>query len=98
MTRNRGIDLLRSILPLMVIALHFNNSSGGKAIELTKVSLMSHQFILLLEMLSIGAVNLFIIVSGYCLANNDKRTISKPFRLLLTLSLVNFIFYIFQVF
>ncbi len=75
--RNSNIELLRLVLMAMVIMLHFNHPEGGGAYNYVN-SKTSQEFLLhFLESFSIGAVNCFMIVSGYFLYTNNKIKFGK---------------------
>lgn len=82
-TRDSGIELLRIIAALAVIVLHYNN---GRAFVFAKGTFNYH-ILILLESLSIGAVDIFIMISGFFLCTKNERNIRKSFSLLLQLIL-----------
>ena len=81
--RNSNIELLRIILMIMVITLHFNNGEMGGAFNLVQAGTLNFHFLYFLESLSICAVNCFMIISGYFLAYNKKVKLGKIVDLLL---------------
>lgn len=81
--RNSNIELLRIVLMLMVVTLHFNNEEMGGAFSLAQDDAASKFTLYLLESLSICAVNCFMIISGYFLAFNKKVRLGKIVDLLL---------------
>ena len=81
--RNSNIELLRIILMIMVITLHFNNGEMGGAFKLVQSGTLNFHFLYFLESLSICAVNCFMIISGYFLAYNKKVKLGKIVDLLL---------------
>lgn len=88
--RNSNIELLRIFSACAVIALHYNgighvfeNSSG-----------LSKELMAIIESISVCAVDCFIMISGYFLCMNNKRTWDKPLYLYLTLSIIVSLSYI----
>lgn len=81
-SRNSNIELLRIITMCGVIILHLNNSNLGKAFVFTKGTL-NYYALNFLECMCIGAVDVFIIISGLFMYKKNKITIDKPLRLIL---------------
>lgn len=79
--RDSNFDLLKILLILMVIVLHyFNGNMGGLLLNVTKGSFnyyLSH----LLESFCIIAVNVFIIITGYFSCEKKSINISKVIKL-----------------
>lgn len=88
--RNSNIELLRIVLMLMVILLHFNNDSMGGAFNYVKDLPVNNFILYFFESLSICAVNCFMIISGYFLAYNKTVKLSKIVDLLSIVILYNF--------
>lgn len=78
--RESGTELLRIILILMVILLHYNNRIMGGALGYAQGA--SHTLLLFLESISICAVNCFMIISGFFLYGAKKVKLSKVAELL----------------
>ena len=76
-TRNSNIELLRLVLMLMVILLHFNSDTQGQAFLITSILPKTNFLLHFFESLSICAVNCFMIVSGFFLLGNKKIKIAK---------------------
>lgn len=82
--RQSNIELLRCILMLMVVLLHYNNGQmGGGFLYARGTNLILLKFF---ESCCAGAVNCFVLISAYFLSSTDKRTLRKPIGLLLTVS------------
>ena len=88
--RNSSIELLRILAACAVVVLHYNGM--GKA--LANTTGMCHELLAFLECLCVCSVALFIMISGYFLCKNDKRTWDKPVYLLVQLSVIVFFSYI----
>ncbi len=77
--REVNLELLRIIAMLMVISLHYLGKGNTMAAGITAVSPSDPNFInevlaWTLEALSYGAVNLYVMISGYFLINSATRT------------------------
>lgn len=92
------MDLLRVILSVMVIALHFCNSNGGGGFTYSNGNPAAYEFMLLLESVSICAVNCFMMLSGYFQVKSQKRTIRKPIFMMGAVVCYNALFYVIDVF
>lgn len=93
-SRNSSIELLRILATFGVIIRHYNNDGlGGAFLYVTPHSI--NEFILFfLEYLSIVAVNVFILISGYYLSEKNTRSILKPLKLIVQLVLISGAFYL----
>ena len=91
--RKSNIELLRIILMMMVIVLHFNIPSGH-AIELTSSIPLNQNILYLLESFCICAVNTFVLITGFFNCYSSKSTLSKAFLLILQVSIYNVITYL----
>lgn len=92
--RNSNIELLRIILMIMVVTLHFNNGDMGGAFNLVGESTINSFILYFLESISICAVNCFMIISGYFLAYNHKVKLSKIVDLYTIVTLYSLLDYI----
>lgn len=90
--RIASLDVLRIILCLFVIVLHFNNSNGGAALKYTEKNLFNHEFALFCESFSICAVDVFLILSGYFLIMSQWRGVRKPVFLIMAVMGTNSFF------
>lgn len=77
--RNSSFELLRILLMLFIVILHYNNTEMGGALKYT--SGINKAFIKLIESFSICAVNCFIMISGYFMVNSLERKLTKIFEL-----------------
>ena len=80
-TRESGIELLRIIAAMMVILSHLSGQI------LNSIEGLSSLGVRLLLAISVPAVDIFIIITGYFSWKNDRRTIGKPIGLVLMLVL-----------
>lgn len=81
--RESNIELLRIVLMLGVVVLHYNNSSIGGAFEFTANMPVTRLVLYFFESLCDCAVDLFILISGYFMCKNNKRNLAKPVELLI---------------
>ena len=91
--RKSNIELLRVLTMLGVLILHYNNKQIGGGMAAVTPSSSNEGVMLFTESASLVAVNVFIIISGYFLINNQKRSFYKPLLLYLQMSVVNILFY-----
>lgn len=93
--RESNIELLRIVLMLMVITLHYNWPNMGKALAYAynSDSAASFNFLWIMQSASLGAVNCFIIISGYYSINRTSIKLSKILSLLGTLCIYNLVAY-----
>ncbi len=77
--RRSGIELLRILSALFVVMLHYND---GRAFAYVTKGSLSQYALLGVESIGICAVNLFVLISGYFLSGSQKRSVLKPFELL----------------
>lgn len=89
--RSSNIDLLRVLAIIAVIMIHYNNDDiGGGNKYVAPHSL--NQFVLYsIQSLCVSAVNVFVILSGYCSFKRDYLNIAKPLKLLITLYAFRFL-------
>ncbi len=85
--RESNIELLRVIAAIGVIILHYNNASIGKALANVVSGSTNERLLLALEALSICAVNVFMLISGYFGCTAQKSSWAKTLCLLLQLIL-----------
>lgn len=79
--RNSNIELLRIVVMLFVIILHYNNKNNGKAFVYTEALTMHYQVLVCFEMLAICAVDVFVMISGYFMCNSRKADVTKVLQL-----------------
>lgn len=88
--RNSGIELLRIILILCVILMHYIERGGG---QYNNVG-FNYDCLLFIECACVGAVDAFILISGYYLCKTSKRTLIKPLKLLLMVAIIRVAHYV----
>ncbi|MDW2799674.1 acyltransferase family protein [Clostridium boliviensis] len=94
--RDSNIELLRALLAFFVIVLHFNSASmpgGGGASALISAGSIRYYVVQLTEALSCCAVNVFILISGYYMAEKREICINQVFSLFNKVVFYNLIFY-----
>ena len=90
--RQSNIELLRIMTMCGVIVLHYNNATiGGGLAYAQGINLVILYY---LESLFACAVYLFVLISGYFMYTKQKRTLDKPFELLVQVILFGEIFYL----
>lgn len=96
--RNSNIETLRLLLIFMIVILHFNNEDMGGAFSLVKNNAFDNYFLHLFTSLSVGAVNCFMIISGYFLYENKKVNFGKVVDILLIVSFYRVLSYFLSIF
>lgn len=92
--RDTNIELLRILSILGVFILHYNNPFMGKALVYVEEYSLNHMVLLSLEILSVCAVDLFILITGYYMWSRNNRSFVKPFELILQVILFSLALYI----
>ena len=80
--RESGIELLRILAALSVVMLHYN---FDKAFDVVQGGSPQQYTLFLLESVTTCAVDLFVMISGFFLSGTQKRTLRKPFELIVQL-------------
>lgn len=96
--RDSNIELLRIIVACFVIVLHYFFPKVFDVIQTLPngSEKLSRIFIVgSFESISACAVNVFIIITGFFLCNNNKRTWDKPLKLIIFLILVRAVVFVF---
>lgn len=92
--KNNNFDLLKVIAIFMVFVLHYLNKNFGGALAGTEVYSFNYVISHFIESLSIVAVNLFVLISGYFMIDKQEVKFSKIFMILFTLVFYCFVSYI----
>ena len=95
--RDSNIELLRIIAMLGVIILHYNNASIGGGFKYAEYGSADYYVISTFESIFICAVDLFILISGYFMVNDQKRNLIKPIKLVVQLIIFKLGTYLFYV-
>lgn len=91
--RDSNIELLRLVLMMMVVLLHFNHDTMGGAFVFARNYPVDNFVLHFLESLGVCAVNCFMIVSGYFLYTNTKIKFGKVLDILLIVIFYRYIDY-----
>ena len=83
--RSSNIDLLRVLAIIAVIIIHYNNDDIGGGYKYVEPRTINQFVLYLIESLCVSAVNVFVILSGYCSYKRECLSLAKPIRLLITL-------------
>lgn len=94
--RNSNIELLRIVLMIFVITLHYNGG-GGHALELYTFGL-GFYFTRFTEALGVCAVDCFVLISGFFLSYNRKIKAKRILHILLVVIGLKFFNFILQIF
>ena len=93
-SRNSNIELLRIIMAIGVIFLHLNYSGDSGLMRIENLDNSKIIFSSVIEIFSMVAVNVFLIISGYFLAECEKTKVIKMIKLLVQVSFFSLIAYI----
>ena len=92
--RNTNIELLRILLMLMVIGVHYNLVGMGNAFLYTQQAALNISLANVLEAICIVCVDTFIIITGYFQIEKKKIDKSKIFKYIIAILFFNIIQYI----
>lgn len=95
--RNSNIELLRILAIGGVIVLHFNNATIGGGFNHVADNTMKLYLLYVLESISICAVDVFILISGYFMVESYRRDIKKAVTLLIQVSIFGVVIYSFRI-
>ena len=95
--RQSNIELLRILLIIGVIILHYNNKTIGGGFEYVKYESIIFYILYILESVFICAVNLFMLISGYFMCTSYKRNLWKPIELVVQVILFSLGIYFFKI-
>ncbi|MBO4395447.1 MAG: acyltransferase [Eubacterium sp.] len=93
--RDSNIELLRILAACGVVILHYNNPAIGGGIE--AATGLNHWFLMFMECISVTAVNVFILISGYFMCRSNKRSLLRPLELILQVILIKEAIYLLTV-
>lgn len=94
-TRESNFELLRCVLMLMVISLHYNLDLMGNAFSYVAEGTINYYFVYFVESMAIIATNVFVVLGGYFgWKSMDKMTLRKPLGLLIYVGAYNGLFYL----
>ncbi len=80
--RNSNFELLKVILTIMILVLHYCNGYIGGALSNIPVGTVNYHLIHIAESLCIASVNTFIVITGYFMCRKNGIRISKILKIL----------------
>ncbi|MBR2523288.1 MAG: acyltransferase family protein [Clostridiales bacterium] len=80
-TRDSGIELLRIVAMFLVLVSHYINGSLGGGFCYVQTGSVNELILYLLECISICAVNIFVLITGYYLSGKKEINVRKPLDL-----------------
>ncbi len=97
--RQSNIELLRIILIMFILALHYLNGTYGGALNIKNISNAENNYYIvrILESLFIVAVNCFILITGYFSYKQTKIKVKKVIDLLIIVCFYNVLIYIISI-
>lgn len=94
--RQSGIELLRIVIMLGVILLHYNNAEIGGGFRYAAGNGTALTILYVVESMAIGAVDIFVLISGYFLCRSQKRSFYKVFELFVQVVVFKIVQYLAQ--
>lgn len=88
--RETNIELLRILIMIGVIILHYNNRYIGGGLKFVRLNSINYYVLMLLESVFICAVNLFMLISGYYSYSRDRTSLKKPLSLIIQVISISF--------
>ena len=96
-TRKSNFELLRCVLMLMVVVVHYNNVSMGKAFSYVEPKTANYYLLYWIESMAIIGTNGFILLTGYFSHKTTKVSLRKPVGLLGYVTAYNTLFYLMDI-
>jgi surface polysaccharide O-acyltransferase-like enzyme len=96
-TRQSNIELLRILAACAVVWLHYNNPTIGGGLSFVSRGSVNEFIMFFFETVAISAVNVFVLISGYFLTDNNKRDLLKPIELILQMAILGLVFCVISV-
>ena len=96
--RASNFELLRCVLMLMVVLVHYNNQGMGNAFAYAELGSLNYYFLCFIESLAIIGTNGFVLLTGYFSWKKNVVSLRKPIGLLLYVVAYNVLFYGINVF
>jgi len=96
--RESSIELLRIIIVMGVILLHYNNPTIGGGFKYVEEGGINHYYLFLIQNIFVCAVNVFVIMSGYFLCIIQKRSFVKVADLIIQVIFFNGVYYLVAIF
>lgn len=92
--RESNIELLRIVSMIMIIGLHYFNGSMGGALKYTNSGGVNWYIIRFIESMFIMSVNIFVLITGFCMINKKEVRLKKIIDLYIKLTILNVFIYI----
>ena len=92
--RESNFELVRCILMLMVVFVHYNSSKMGNAFSYVSPGSIHYYFLCFVESLAIIGTNGFVLLAGFFGWKRDKISLRKPFGLILYVIGYKLLFYV----
>lgn len=80
--RQSNIELLRILVIIGVVILHYNNPGIGGGLKYAEEGSINFYILYFLESMFVCAVDLFMLISGYFMCNSKRVNLWKPIELL----------------
>ena len=96
-TRNSAIELLRIFAMIGVIILHYNNKDIGGALTFVEMHSLNYSALYYMEALTVAAVDIYVLITGYFMCDRDERNLFRPFELLFQVCFFKMLLYVVNV-
>lgn len=94
--RESNFELLRCIFMFMVVLVHYNNTSMGKAFLYVEPNSINQYFTYFMESLAIIGTNGFVLLTGYFSWKKEETSLRKPIGLLIYVAAYKVAFFFFN--
>ena len=92
--RESNFEVLRCIFMFMVVLVHYNAESMGKAFLYVQPNTINYYLVYFMESMAIIGTNGFVLLTGYFSWKKEKLSLRKPFGLLLYVVAYNVLFFV----
>lgn len=92
--RKSNFELLRIISILGVIMLHYINANMGGGLKYVAEGSINYYVLLFIVSINACAVNLFVLMTGYFMCDNNTRIIRKPLELIVQVMIFSLAVYV----
>lgn len=95
--RESNFELLRCILMFMVVLVHYNIDTMGKAFAYVEPGSLNFYFLFLVESMAIIGTNGFVLLTGYFSWKKTSVSLRKPIGLLIYVVAYNLLFFVIDI-
>lgn len=96
--RNSSIELLRIVAMIGVILLHYNNKTVGGGMAYVEKDSLNYTILCVIEALTITAVDVYILITGYYLSKKETRNLFRVFELIFQVCFFKEVIYFLEIY